>query len=696
MTSNEWGRRGWRAGAALALGLWAAVVAGQEQPAAERPDWGAVTEGSLAFRSPVTGRFELVPLERTDVAIDVRGLVAAATVTQRFKNPSDRPIEAVYVFPLPHDATVYDLEARVGERVIRSQVKERQEAQQIYAAARAEGRRAALVEQERPNVFTTSLANILPGERIDVVLRYVQPLPWEDGRVRLAFPTVVGPRYIPGTSAVGRQGGGWAPDTDQVPDASRITPPVSGPETAARHDLTLRVRLEAGLPLASVTSPSHAVRVRQDAGVAQVELQSGAVLPNKDFVLEWQRAPEAGPRTALFLSKDDQGESHFVLAAFPPAPELTGPRAPLELLFVIDVSGSMAGTSIEQARRALLQGLGRLTARDRFNVVAFNHGVVPFRAEPIPASAGNLDAGRRFVSSLQADGGTEMLPALQLTLAQPRAPEHLRHVVLLTDGCLGNEEAIFAALRSGLGQARLFTVAIGSAPNHHLAANMAQFGRGAFTSIVDVGEIEKQMGRLLDQVESPALTDLALRFEGLTASDVYPERLPDLFLGQPLLVFGRVSDDGSKALGRLVVEGRGARQPFRQELPLDLAQAGFHAGVTRLWARARADALVELWRSAADDGQRATRRADVVAHALRYRLVTRFTSLVAVEEQPAHDQGAPQRVAVPTELPDGWQMEKVFGANPSTGTADDFLLPLAFALLAAGSLLRLVRSRLAA
>lgn len=686
------GRKRWSRLVGLALGMWTAALAAQAPADEGRPDWSAITEGSLVFRSPISGRFELMPLERTAVEIDVKGLVAAATVTQRFTNRSDRPIEAVYVFPLPHDATVYDLEARVGERVIRSQIKEREEAQQIYAAARAEGRRAALVEQERPNVFTTSLANVLPGERIDVVLRFVQPLPWEDGRVRLTFPTVVGPRYIPGTRAVGRQGGGWAPDTDQVPDASRVTPPVLHPEAEARPDLTLRVQLEAGLPLSTVSSPSHAVRVVHEGSAARVELQSGAVRPDKDFVLEWQRAPEAGARTALFVSKDADA-SHFVLAAFPPTPELSGARAPLELLFVIDVSGSMSGTSIEQARRALLQGLERLGAGDRFNVVAFNHGVIPFHPEPLPATPDNLEAGRRFVSSLQANGGTEMLPALRLALSQQRAVEHLRYVVLLTDGCLGNEKQIFATLRSDLGAARLFTVAIGSAPNHHLAANMAHFGRGAFTSIVDGNEIEKQMARLLDQIESPALSDLALRFEGVEAADVYPERLPDLFLGQPLLVFGRLAGGES---GRVVVEGRGAQGPFRQELPLDLRQAGFHPGVTRLWARARADALLEAWRSAGDESERAARRADAVAHALRYRLVTRFTSLVAVEEKPAHDQGTPERVDVATELPAGWQLEKVFGTNPATGTADDFLLALAAALLAAGSLLQLARIRLAA
>lgn len=685
-------------GAALALALIGAPCVGaQPAPEPATPDLSAVAEGTLLFRSPWTQRFEPLPLEHTDVDIDVRGVVAATTITQRFKNPTDAPLEAVYVFPLPHDAAVYDMEARIGARVIRAQVKERGEARRTYEAARVEGRRAALVEQERPNVFTTSLANILPGERIDVRLRYVGPLPWEGGRVRLTFPMVVGPRYVPGTRSVGHQGHGWSADTDAVPDASRITPPVRPPASRAAHDIGLRVRLDGGVRLAGVSSPSHEIRNRiADDGATLVELAGDATLPNRDFVLEYRLAPPHGPRAALFVSPagegaatDDDGGRTFLLAAFPPAVEQAETRPPLEMVFLIDVSGSMAGTSIEQARAALLQALARLTPQDRFHIVAYNHAFFAFRPTPLPASADNLASARGFVAGLRADGGTEMLPALQAVLALAPTPGYLRDVVLLTDGCLGNEEQIFDALRRGLGDARLFTVAIGSAPNHYLAANMAQFGRGSFTAIADGGEIETRMARLLDQISSPVLTDLRLVWQGVTADDVLPERLPDLFRGQPLLIYGRLTGDSA---GTLVVEGRTGAAPFHQEIAVEPSRARFHPGLTALWARAKVDELMNLWRDAPEGDERDARRAEIVALALGHHLVTRFTSLVAVEDVPAHDGGAPRTAVVPSELPAGWQADHVFGANPQTGSADLFLRALGFSLLAVGLLFLALRA----
>src|SRR5262249_4925788 len=250
-----------------------------------------VGEGCLLYKSPIAGRYELVPLVHTDVAIDVRGLVASATVTQQYSNSSTAPIEAIYVFPLPHDGAVYDMEIRIGNRVIRSVIREREEAKRVYEAAKSEGKHAALVEEERPNIFTTSVANIMPGDRIDVRLRYVEPLRWDDGRMRLVFPMVVGPRYIPGTQAVGHTGTGWAVDTNAVADASRITPPVQHPESRSGHDISLSVNLDSGFEAASIKSVSHSVNIHLLAdGRQRVDLATGATIPNKDFVLEVQQA----------------------------------------------------------------------------------------------------------------------------------------------------------------------------------------------------------------------------------------------------------------------------------------------------------------------------------------------------------------------------------------------------------------------
>jgi len=664
-----------------ALAGWASGAQRDSKPS-------QVTEGCLLYRSPISGRFDPVPLIHTDVVLDVRGLVASATVTQQYANSSTEPIEAVYIFPLPHDAAVYDMEIRIGNRVIRSTIREREEAKRVYEAAKSAGKRAALVEQERPNIFTTSVANIMPGDHVDVRLRYVQPLPWEDGRMRLVFPMVVGPRYIPGTDAVGHAGTGWALDTNSVPDASRITPPVRSPESRSGHDISLAVDLDPGFDAASIKSVSHTINVQTlHDGRQRVKLATGTTIPNKDFVLDVQQAKSPKPKTALFLSPaNDSGETHFLLAAFPPTVQ-PAERMPVEMLYMIDVSGSMAGTSIEQAREALLQALNRLGPCDRFGILEFSSGYGEFAAEPLPATSENLPAARDYVRHLEAGGGTEMLPALLHLMRKPQIPGYLRHIVLLTDGDLGNEDEIFAALRSDLGDARLYTVAIGSAPNLFLATKMAQFGRGTFTHIADIGEISEQMARLFASIESPVLTDVKLSFEGVEVTQVYPQRPPDLFLHQPLLIFGRISKGRA---GKLHLTARSGNETYQTSIAFDASKATFHPGITTLWARQRAEEMMDQWRHSDENGQKEIRDS-VIAHAIRYRLVTRFTSLVAVEQIVANAGGQSNTVAVPTELPSGWQMEKVFGA-PATGTADAFLETLGVALVFSGlALLLLLR-----
>jgi Ca-activated chloride channel family protein len=640
-------------------------------------------EGSLIYRSPISGLYESVPLVHTDVELDLRGSVVAATVTQQFANATAEPVEAVYVFPLPHDGAVYDMEIQIGNRVIRSVVREREEAKRVYTEAKSEGKHAALLEEQRPNIFTTSVANIMPGDSVHVRLRYVEPSHWEEGRMRLEFPMVVGPRYIPGTQAVGHSGTGWASDTDAVPDSSQITPIVRNPDSRPGHDISLAVDLDSGFGNATIKSLSHEIIVHRLADSRQhVVLAAGATIPNKDFILELQRPDSTRPEASLFLSPaSDSGETHFLLAAFPPTVE-SHEHVPVEMLYMIDVSGSMEGKSITQAREALVQALDRLTPSDRFGVLAFSSGYHEFAAAPLPATAENLAAARSYVRHLQAGGGTEMLPALLHLMRKPESSGYLRHIVLLTDGDLGNEEQIFAALRTDLGDARLYTIAIGSAPNLFLATKMAQYGRGTFTHIADISEVQEQMKGFFESIESPVLTDVKLTFEGVQVEDMYPKRAPDLFMRQPLLIYGRITNGRE---GKLHVTAQAGGQPYETTIAFDTSKATFHPGITTLWARQNVEDLMDQWRQADENGQ-ATIRASVVAEAIRYRLVTRFTSMVAVEEVVVNKGGLSNTVAVPTELPAGWQMEKVFGA-PATGTADAFLEILGIALLFAGIVL---------
>ena len=662
----------------LVAAVLAGTVFGQED---KTPPVPQVCEGSMLYRSPISGAYEMVPLTHTDAVFDVRGLVAAATVTQQYENSSSSPIEAVYVFPLPHDAAVYDMEIRIGNRIIRSKIREREEAKRTYEAAKSAGKRTALVEEERPNIFTASVANIMPGDHIDVRLRYVEPLRWEDGRVRLEFPMVVGPRYIAGAQATGHSGTGWAKDTDAVPDASRITPIVRNPESRSGHDVSVKVDLDPGFETSAITSVSHTINITKlEDGRQHVELAAGAVLPNKDFILEVRRAETAKTKVALFLSpKKEAGEGHFLLAAFPPSAQ-PNERPPVEMLYMIDISGSMAGTSIEQARGALLQALDRLRPIDRFGILAFNSTYQEFSAEPLPATRENLEAARRYVKYLEANGGTEMLPALIHLMTKPEAPGHVRTIVLLTDGDLGNEEQIFAAMRQSLGGARLYTIGIGSAPNVFLASKMAQFGRGTFTHIADLSEIKEQMMRLFASIESPALTDVKLSFEGVEVSNVYPEHIPDLFAGQPLLIYGQIT---SGRVGKVHLTARAGNEAYEASIPVNVAKATFHPGITVLWARQRVEDLMDHWREA-EVNNKAEIQDSVIAHAIQYNLVTRFTSLVAVEEVVVNAGGQTNTLPVPTELPAGMQMDKVFGA-PATGTSDEFFETLGLTLLVAGT-----------
>ena len=661
----------------LVVAVLAGTMFGQES---ETPQPPPICEGSLIYRSPISGVYEIVPLTHTDAVFDVRGLVASATVTQQFENSSSSPIEAVYVFPLPHDAAVYDMEIRTGNRIIRSQIREREEAKRTYEAARSAGKRAALVEQERPNIFTTSVANIMPGDHIEVRLRYVEPLRWEEGRVRLEFPMVVGPRYIAGTQATGHSGTGWAVDTDAVPDASRVTPIVRNPDSRSGHDISVQVDLDPGFETSAITSVSHSINVTKlEDGRQHVELAAGAVLPNKDFILEMRRAETSKPKVALFLSPNKgEGEGHFLLAAFPPSAP-SNERPPVEMHYIIDISGSMAGTSIEQAQGALLEALDRLRPIDRLGILAFNNAYREFSAEPLQATPENVDAARRFVKHLSANGGTEMLPALIHVMTKPEAPGYVRSIILLTDGDLGNEEQIFAAMRQSLGAARLYTIGIGSAPNIFLASKMAQLGRGTFTHVADITEVKEQMTRLFASIESPVLTDVKLSFEGIEVANRYPERIPDLFAGQPLLIYGQITNG---RVGKAHLSARAGDTTYEATIPVNVGKATFHPGITVLWARQRVEELMDQWRGA-EENDKAEIRDSVIAHAIQYNLVTRFTSLVAVEEVVVNAGGQNSTVPVPTELPAGMQMEKVFGA-PATGTSDEFFETLGVALLVAG------------
>ena len=644
---------------ALPAPLEAQVPGGQAQASVEP---ARATSGCFLMRRGHDQAWAAAPVLETQARFRVSGLIARATVAQRFRNATDEWVEGVYVFPLPEQAAVDHLLMKVGERTIEGQIRERAQAKAEYQQAKAEGKKASLVEQERPNIFTTSVANLGPGEELSVEIELSETLGFDEGEVRLRFPLVVGPRYIPGSEALaGLAGSGWSADTDAVRDASRVTPPVLPPGEAPRNPVAIDVTLDAGFPVEKLLSRYHPVVTEaRGEGRYHVRLRDALAPADRDFELAWTPQPGTLPRSAVF-TEEHGGSTYALLTLFPPVgPAVTAARLPREVVFVIDSSGSMEGLSIQQARQALALAIDRLRPGDRFNVIRFSDTMDALFDSPRPVSAETQSDARRFVERLRASGGTEMRPALEAALVGSDDPRLVRQVVFLTDGAVGNEDELFGVIRQRLGDTRLFTVGIGSAPNGHFMTKAAEFGHGTFTYVGDAREVEEKMGRLFGALESPVLSHVEVSWPIGAAVEAWPQRVPDLYLGEPVVVSARLE---GRAEG-VVVRGRRGAEPWEAILPLSRTRPS--EGVAVLWARRKVQSLVDSVHDGADAEEV---RQQVVALGLEHHLVTKHTSLVAVDVTPARPEGASlQSTAVATNLPNGWSHAAVFGELPRTAT----------------------------
>ncbi len=623
-----------------------------------------VQRGSLILKLASGGVSVDAPMLKTDVKMDVSGMLARVSVHQRFKNISKDWAEGIYVFPLPEDAAVDRMRLRIGERIIEGEIKEKAEARRTYEKAKREGRKASLLRQERPNIFTTAVANIGPDEEVVVEIEYQQNLHYTQGQFKIRFPLVVAPRYIPGTPVMqdeinGFRSTGWAKDTNQVPDASKITPPVLDPSHGKINQVSINVRLNAGFSLSQVSSSYHKMDSSKDEqGIHHLTLHDGNVPADRDFELTWQLTSGNAPQAAMF-KEDWSGADYALIMVMPPA-KTASARIPREVVYVIDTSGSMNGESINQARAALRLALKRLQPGDRFNVIQFNSNTQALFANAVPVTANNIQQALDYVAGLNADGGTEMLSALQMAL-RDKAPEGmLRQVIFLTDGSVGNEEQLFSTIQQRLGASRLFTVGIGSAPNSFFMTRAAKFGRGTFTYIGKVDEVKQKMAQLFSKLESPVLRDIAVNLRERDKVEIWPKRIPDLYLGEPLLLAIRME----QPLAELNLTGMLDGQSWSRMI--GLKGGADSVGVHLLWARRKIADLMDQKARGGDEGEI---RKTVLDVALTHKLVSKYTSLVAVDKTPARPVNQPlKQKQIPTNLPHGWNSNKVFGSMPQTAT----------------------------
>jgi len=572
-------------------------------------------------------------------------------VTQQFENPFPEKIEAVYTFPLPQNAAVDDMTMIVGERTVRGKIMPREEAQAVYEAAKTEGKVASLLNQERPNIFTQSVANILPGEQVKITISYVETLRYVNGAYEFVFPMVVGPRYIPGSPKPESQGNGFAPDTKQVPDASRITPKSPPAGMRSGHDISLEVALDAGLIIDNIDSKTHPTDIqRPDAHSARLRLKDSETIPNKDFILRYDVAGQA-IQDALLTHRSDKG-GFFTLILQPPDRVTAQDVTPKELVFVLDTSGSMQGFPIEKAKETMKLALDNLYPSDTFNLITFAGDTRILFPKPVPATRANLNKAQAFLHASTGEGGTEMMTAIKAALDPSDDDQsHVRIVCFMTDGYVGNDMEIISEVQKHQ-NARVFSFGIGQSVNRYLLDKMAEAGRGEveYVNLNDDGSAAAK--RFHERVRNPLLTDIAIEWNNLPVADVYPQRIPDLFGAKPVVIKGRYTGAGR---GTIRLKGKMAGGDFVRDIPVEFPETmASHDVLASLWARARVDDLMgQDLRGAQSGSMRQDLKDTITQLGIEYRLMTQFTSFVAVEEMVVTDGGKPRRVDVPVEVPEG-------------------------------------------
>ncbi len=611
-----------------------------------------VVEGS-------TPGLESLPLESTHADVHIAGVISDVKVTQTYRNDGDRTISARYVFPGSTRAAVYGMKMTIGDRTIVASIKEKEQAKAEYDAAKAAGKTASLLEEDRPNVFSMNVANILPKDRIQVELEYTELLVPTDGVYEMVYPTVVGPRYVSETAT----------------NTSFAHAPYTHAGEPPRSAFDIHVSLAAGMQIQALDSPSHklATKLAADQKSATIDLDpSELTANNRDFVLHYALAGKS--LASGLLLYQGPTENYFLAMVQPPsrpAPEQIPPR---EYVFVVDVSGSMEGFPLHTAQGLMRDLLGRLRPTDSFDVVLFSGATALYAKQSVPATADEIANAVAFVDGSRAGGGTELNAAVQTAMSLPKRDASSRSFVVVTDGYIAEEPAVFETIRSHLAEANVFSFGIGTSVNRHLMEGVAKAGQGEAFIVESDKDAAVAAVKFREYVESPVLTHVAVKLTGLDAYDIQPATLPDVFASRPIVVFGkyRGAPDGT-----LAVSGKTGSGDFMQTLAMaSVAPSADNHALEQLWARMKISELSDFYNDTAN-------QADVTKLGLQYHLLTKFTSFIAVSQVVRATAGSVD-VDQPLPMPQGVSDEAL-------GQGDE--PPLALIVLGLALALWLVRTR---
>ncbi len=626
--------------AAACFLAFAPAAGAQEAPPRQK------TESPYFFVKSDDPTLDRLPLKSTKVDVRISGVIADVTVTQQYKNEGQRAIEAKYVFPGSTRAAVYGMNVRLADRLITAQIREKQQARIEYDKAKTEGKTAALLEQHQPNVFQMNVANILPGDDVKVELRYTELLVPEGGNYQFVFPTVVGPRYN-------------SPQSSNA-QAQWVAQPILPAGEKSTADFDIQVHLASPIGLKEVKSATHPVEVTEHGHQrSTVTLaRTGGMHNNRDFILDYRLAGER-IESGLMLYRGDT-ENFFLAMIEPPKQVAAATISPRDYIFVVDISGSMHGFPLDTSKALLRELIGSLKPSDTFNVLLFSGSNRFLAPKSVPATRANIEQAIATIQQMGGGGSTELIPALKRVYDEPKAPDVARTVVVVTDGYVTVEREAFELVRKNLNKANVFAFGIGSSVNRHLMEGLARAGMGAPFIITNAAEAPAQAARFRKMIESPVLTSVKAKFEGLDVYDVEPQQLPDVLGERPVIVFGKWRGE---ARGQVVIEGMSASGPYRNAVDVNTRVAQDTSALRFLWARHRIQSLTD--QESLDGGDELKKR--ITDLGLQYSLLTQYTSFLAVDRvvrNPAPADAA--SVNQPSPMPQGVSNLAVGAEVPGT------------------------------
>ncbi len=607
---------------------------------------------------------DCLPLKDTEVHVNINGTIAETYVTQTYANEGKNPISATYVFPASTGVTVHGMKMQIGDQVITAKIKEREEAKEEYEQAKSEGKSASLLEQQRPNVFTMNLSNLMPGQTIRLELHYTELVHATDGVYQFVFPTVVGPRYATPPAEGEEESSGWT-----------ATPYLEDGETAS-GSFRITANLSTGVPITGLSSKSHEIDIAWNSDSnAQVTLSDPSDFAgNRDYILEYRLTGE-DIHCGLMLDKGEgEEENFFLLMVQPPArcePESIPPR---DYTFVVDVSGSMEGYPLDTAKELIRSLVTSLKETDTFNVVLFSGASVQLSSKPLPATQENIRAALEIVEGQVGAGGTELAPALENAIALPSPQGSARSIVLVTDGYISGEKAVFDLIRRNLDTTNFFSFGIGGSVNRYLIEGIAKIGGGESFVVTDSKDALEMADRFRTYIQSPVLTDIRIVTRNFYIYDLEPAKLSTLFAQKPIILYGKWSGEPS---GSILITGKNGTQDYSQEIQVSKAQAApQNRAIRYLWARSRVERLMDYGFHFNQDDKAV--KKEVTELGLTYSMMTPYTSFIAVLETVQNTTGENTDVDQPQPLPSHVSSLAIggylFGSEPE-------LLPLCLLLL---------------